>query len=291
MTDELLISNVTNEGIGRILKKPAHALLLIGVTGIGKNTIARYIASKLLNLESMEKLGSYPYFYTIAQENNLVTIDQIRQLREIFRLKTTGKMPIRRVVIIDGANFMNNEAQNALLKLLEEPPTDSVLILTSDSETNLKATVVSRTQILRLHRPSLNQATEYFTALDYKEDDIKKAYLFSAGATGMMSLILSEKEASSLLLYLNEAKSLLSVDRFNKLLKVDEWSKDKPTLPWKLYALKRVCNAALMQSIEKNQPNLIRHWHKCQKAVLNSEADLSHNANAKLLLTNLFMDL
>jgi DNA polymerase-3 subunit delta' len=130
----ILISKKNNSEINRFINRASHALVLVAPYGHGKKTMAKYIASELLKVDSLD---NYPYFFVVSPENNLINIDKIREIKKVFQLKTTGKENIRRVVILENADLMNEESQNAILKILEEPPKDSVIILTVSNETKL----------------------------------------------------------------------------------------------------------------------------------------------------------
>jgi hypothetical protein len=105
--------------------------------------------------------GHKEYLQTVTPDSKgLIPIEQIRELISSFRLKVPGKGVIKRVAIVETADAMSLEAQNALLKLLEEPPTDSVLILTSEQPQELLATIRSRVQHLHLTSSALPPESE-----------------------------------------------------------------------------------------------------------------------------------
>lgn len=121
----------------------SHATLLVGLReATGAEASAN--ADRLL-------AGDHTYLRVVADEKGVITIEQIRELISFFRLKVPGRATIRRVAIIQSADQMGREAQNALLKLLEEPPLDSVLILTSEQPRLLLPTILSRVQIQQIH--------------------------------------------------------------------------------------------------------------------------------------------
>ncbi len=99
--------------------------------------------------------GSHPDVLRIDPDGSLIRIGQIRSLIDTLSMKPYGAG--RRVVIINEAHSMNPEAGNALLKMLEEPPADTVLILMAPQTADLLPTIVSRCQHIRF-RP-LTDAT------------------------------------------------------------------------------------------------------------------------------------
>jgi DNA polymerase III delta' subunit len=90
--------------------------------------------------------GNFPDVMEIQPEGNVLKIEQMRLLRDIVHLKPmTGK---RRVFIVAEAEKMTEEAANSLLKILEEPPLFSYIILMTDNPFLLLPTIKSRCQIL-----------------------------------------------------------------------------------------------------------------------------------------------
>ncbi|MEJ2157475.1 MAG: DNA polymerase III subunit delta' [Desulfobacteraceae bacterium] len=140
-----------------------HALIFSGITGIGKRTTAKIVAMALNctvgtdktspcgNCPSCRKISSngHPDLLLIEPQRQQLRIDQIRNL-----LRTLSMKPYQakhRVVIIADAQAMNKEASNALLKMLEEPPADTILILTVRETSDLLPTIVSRCRHLHFN--------------------------------------------------------------------------------------------------------------------------------------------
>ncbi|MGH2787490.1 MAG: DNA polymerase III subunit delta' [Actinomycetota bacterium] len=140
---------------------PAHAWLLIGPTGSGKRNAAVAMAAAL-NCTTTPKVGCgecssclrilrhrHPDVHHIVPEGPLIPVDIVREsvLPEAARSPFEGTY---KVFVIEEADRMNEPAQNALLKTLEEPQPDTVFILISDHEEELLETVVSRCRVARL---------------------------------------------------------------------------------------------------------------------------------------------
>jgi DNA polymerase-3 subunit delta' len=145
----------------RLAGRLAHAYLFLGPHGVGKATTARALAAALNCAQptaegdacgtcpSCRRLaaGSHPDFLVISPEGAQaqIKIDQIRELRRL-----TGYPPLGggwRVVLIKPAealSALNDAAANALLKTLEEPPPQHLLVLTARGEADLLPTIVSR---------------------------------------------------------------------------------------------------------------------------------------------------
>jgi len=153
-----------NVRIKRILKlaleraRVPNSLIFCGPEGVGKKEMAMTLAKSLNCLELVDDAcdaclscaaiigGRHPDVMTIAAEKQEIKIEQIRFLKQMTSLRPmTGK---KRVFIIEDADEMNAEASSSLLKVLEEPPLYSHIILVTDSPFLLFPTIRSRCQTL-----------------------------------------------------------------------------------------------------------------------------------------------
>ena len=123
--------------------KISHSYLFIGTDGIGKKLIARDFAEMILGMS----LENNPDFAEIEPDGTSIKIDQIRNLQ-----KKVLEAPIKankKIYIIDDADLMTKEAQNCLLKTLEEPPEFVIIILIGAVDNNFLSTIKSRCTILK----------------------------------------------------------------------------------------------------------------------------------------------
>lgn len=291
MLDELLLQPALRQDIAAAITGRAHALSLVGASGAGKGTIARVLAAIYLRKPHIDALQNEPYYKEIIADGGSIGIDAVRELHKFVLLKTTGKGDTRRVALIEDAQAMTAEAQNAILKLLEEPPADTAIIMTADHPQHLLPTVNSRLQSLQVLPPSKADALSYFIAKKYPETDVERAYLISSGNVGLMHAILADNTEHPLVRHIDTAKRLLSAKPFERLIMIDELSKQKDILPGLLMALKRICKAALDQSAVKRQDTTATRWLERLTAIHDAEAGLQRSANTKLLLTHLFLSL
>ncbi len=183
--------------------KLPHALMLSGQGGIGKAHFARAAAQYLLCSAPRSGLacgscracelnlaGSHPDLLWVQPQEagKAVKVDQIRELAD-FVAKTAQQGGMK-LAVIAPAEAMNVNAANALLKSLEEPAGDTLLILVSHSAGRVMATLRSRCQLLALPTPSPEQALPWLSQLVSGEDP--RALLQYAGGAPLAALELLE---------------------------------------------------------------------------------------------------
>lgn len=153
-------------------KRIPHAVIIEGEQGLGKHTLADFLAAAAVcDNENppcgvcknchLAEISSHPDIAVTAPEEGKknIAVAQIRALRnESFVKPHSAK---RRVFIIDGADTMNEQSQNALLKVLEEPPGDIVFILIAESKAALLETIISRCVTFSLSPPEISVGAEY----------------------------------------------------------------------------------------------------------------------------------
>jgi DNA polymerase-3 subunit delta' len=131
---------------------PAHAYLFHGPAGVGKRALAIAFAAELLGEHERVTRRSHPDLYVLEPLGDQIRIDAIRELRHDLHMRPFEAA--RRVYLIFGAQLMNDEAADALLKDLEEPPPYAVIVLVADDVGPLPETIRSRCQPVPFRRLS-----------------------------------------------------------------------------------------------------------------------------------------
>lgn len=159
--------------IARLRAELPHALLLTGPDGVGLTALARHLADIHLSgiIEPTDAKGEVD-----RSSSGVVRVTQVRDLLSHAINKTRS----RRVYIIDDADRMNHQAQNAFLKLLEEPAPHVHFILVSHHAEQLLPTVRSRVQLLRVPPISHDQSLELLHLLHITDETARIQLLFLA---------------------------------------------------------------------------------------------------------------
>lgn len=168
----------------RDLARLPHALLLHGADGLGKRAFAWRLAETLLCLtpgpagaacgacDSCRRFaaGTHPDLLHVRplEDSLTIAIDQIRQMRAFVAL--TPHTSARKVVMLEPAEAMNLNSANALLKVLEEPPASSLLLLITPRIARLPATIRSRCALVPFRPPALDEAVAWLRQEGMTED-------------------------------------------------------------------------------------------------------------------------
>ena len=164
----------------------AHGLMLIGYSGIGKRVLAFQLAGDYLDSDKLKpkRWANYANTANEYQDSDLfhpdcnfvcpeenkttISIDRIRSLKSFLEL--TSHQGKGKVGIIHPAESMTYSAANSLLKILEEPPDETLLILITESIQKLPETVVSRMQIHNIRKPSVEETVGWLNNEETEKD-------------------------------------------------------------------------------------------------------------------------
>ena len=166
--------------------KISHSYLFIGTQGIGKKKIAKEFSKAILCLNKNEcnscksciefDSENNPDFQIIEPQGTSIKIEQIRELQ-----KKVAEKPIisdKKIYIIDECDKMTKEAQNCLLKTLEEPPQYVIIILIGANESAILSTVKSRCSVIHFQNISDEEISTYLKQnlnVEIKDDLLLKA--------------------------------------------------------------------------------------------------------------------
>ena len=183
---DYLIKNIKQKNI-------LHSYLFLGTEGIGKLLIAKEFAKKILCMENTNEFCmckscvcfdglNHPDFYCINEEGETIKVETIRNLTE----KVIEKPIVsnKKVYIINDCDKMTKEAQNCLLKTLEEPPEFAIIILISSNENVILNTIKSRCMSVKFKNIDDKELYKYAKEnLGYEEisENLLKSFYGSIG--------------------------------------------------------------------------------------------------------------
>ncbi len=279
-----------------------HTMIFEGLSKLGKRKLALEFISKIFCEEKNNcglcrscidiSKGVHPDLIEISSQKREIQINQIRDdLIQRFSLKPYSA-PFK-AAIIDNAHLMNRYSQNSILKLLEEPGGDSIIILVTDYPESLLATVRSRARRISFFPVSSVEIERCLRERGCNEDSLEEITLFSFGRPGVALEFLSDptkiKERKE---KINEFLNVISPkspfrDRFKyvKELAEDSTKTEEMLKMWLSYF-----RALMIKKAEEN-----RSLFKIKKSLEEIEESIhlisKTNTNRRMVLEKLIMEL
>ena len=175
---EALINNFKQRCLKNTL---SHAHLIAGEDGVGKGKLANILAKLILNGDLDRE---YVDIINYSSEKSSFGVDDVRDIIEEVYKKPFEKD--KKVIIIHEGNKLTIQAQNALLKTIEEPPKGVYIIILGESLELILDTIKSRCEIYKLKPLTKSELYEYIKIkkFNYDENEIKSAIAFSEGVPG-----------------------------------------------------------------------------------------------------------
>lgn len=175
---DTLINNFKNRCINNSL---SHAHLIAGADGIGKSKLANMLAKFILNGDLNRE---YVDIINYKSSKASFGVDDVRDIiEEVSKKPFEGE---KKVIIIHEGNKLTIQAQNALLKTIEEPPVGVHIILLCESLELILDTIKSRCEIYKLTPLTKDELYKYIShkGFNYSDNEIKSAIAFSEGIPG-----------------------------------------------------------------------------------------------------------
>ena len=276
----------------------SHANLIVGPDGLGKSIIARYISNNIIeprdNAESVDIVRYYP-------SSSSFGVDDVRNIvNEISKKPYEGD---KKVLILYRCDKMTIQAQNALLKTIEEPPKGVYLILLSDSLETILDTIQSRCQVYKLTPLSKEDILEYIDINypDISSSDKQAALAFSTGIPGKVDKFIGDEKLKNLRNICVELFKDLLKREHGVVLKYQDLLKDYKDEKYDLLDMLILFIRDIMIFKELNNKELIVNFDKIDKIIdisrgiaykkLNSmleyirEARINFNSNTNYSMT------
>lgn len=299
-------------------RKLPHALMFAGAKGIGKRHLAECLAQLVLCLAPIEgtpcgkcrgcqlnRANNHPDLMWLQPEEGSkgIKVDQIRALTE--DLGKTAQQGGYKVVVLEPAEGMNANAANALLKSLEEPAANTLLILVSHSANAVLPTIRSRCQMRFLPLPKSDQILHWLTPLMAGSNVVIEKLLEAAGGAPLTALAYLKGDALERRDTWLQSLIGLSSGQISAIEVATQWQKEDVIgimewfLTW-LHALMRwqvgMPNKLInqlsqdMQSWLSHIPPVLLHRYVEKLLVAKRQLLSSSNPNKQLLLEEVLLD-
>ncbi len=243
----------------------AHAYLFVGPEGVGKKLVARLLAQAMSceknDFDACGKCSPCQRIETFSHPDvtwvkpgglsRRIGIDDIRNLRHWISRKAhhVGR---RKIFVLTEAERMTAEAGNALLKTLEEPPADSLLILLSSHPASLFPTIISRCQTIRFSPLPRKDIKDYLVSkLKLPADEAQLLSQLSEGRLGK-ALSLREKSAGE-----ERKKVLDTVNRLSPADDLEELLKQATDIGELLSGFKRRLEEKLKKEVPREREKML----------------------------------
>jgi len=266
----------------------SHSYLLIGIQGIGKKMLAMEFAKNILCTEKEQdytckscvkfESNNHPDFMCVEPEENSIKIEQIRDLQKKIQEKPI--ISNKKVYIINDADAMTTEAQNCLLKTLEEPPEFATIILIGNNENAFLATIKSRCMILRF-QPIADEKIKQYMEMNYGMSNISQNYLSIFQGSIRKAIQLKDKQ-------LEYEKLDYMIDSLNKkdLLEMMQLAEPLYKAKEKVFELLEYMNMLLLNYAKVNYL-----YTNCINIVENTKKRLRQNGNYDMCIDNMLFNM
>ncbi len=263
-------------------KKIPHAFLFEGEDMIGKKTFALAFAKLVLGENS-------PDLYLV--EGNL-EISKIREIKNFLSYKSYYNT--KKIVIIDNAHLMRKDAQNSLLKILEEPSKDSVLILITSFKDLILKTLLSRVQEINFYKAEKQALEDYLIKRNLNKEEIEEILFLSSLKQGkaieLVENSLKKEFYLKTIRYLEKIKEKDLEKRFDYIKEIYE---DKEIVLESLNLFERFFRREMFLILyhKSKKYSLIEVKNIIEKIQETKYYFNNTNTNKKLLLENLMINI
>lgn len=274
--DKLIIEPTTEQALENYLAQPAHSLMLVGASGVGLGTIAQTLGHTIA--------GGSTIFLTPTthkqQKTSIINADDIADLIRITRDKRDEPLAI----VINDADKTAPGVFERLLKLIEEPVPNICYIITTHNLSTIPATIMSRSNVIRLKLPNESQCASLLSRLDTRKRT-QIEFLAPNQPAEIRRLIDDEAYFGDMAATVRDARSLLTGNLAARLELISD-VKDRNE------ALKLCQNIArlITLTMRRDSQNAAKWVQRLN--IVNKTADsLALNANLRLELLNLALAL
>lgn len=276
----MLINRKTERWINAFIAHPQATLLIdAALDELQGNHIAEIIFKELIT-------GKQPILKVHAADERSIGIEEIRILQKAFSQTANRSDAISRIACIYSAHLLTLEAQNALLKLIEELPKRSLIILVGDAR-KLLTTVVSRCFVIPVLPLEEDRALDYAKSISIPATDAAKSYMLADGSWSAFENYLLSKD-TEITDAVELAKKFYTSDVYNRQKIIQSFNKDKEKSVQFIHTLALVAKSAMRFTANTTQK---KRWMLNLKNVLQAKKQLEMNVSPRLILLDLSIKL
>ena len=270
-----------------ISNRTSHSYMFIGQEGIGKKLIAKDFAKAILCLEENKQntccdkcksciefeSNNNPDFIYLEPEETKIKIDQIRNMQ----IKVAEKPIIsqNKVYIINDADTMTNEAQNCLLKTLEEPPEYVTIILIGKNEENFLTTIKSRCTKIYFNKIDNEELKKYLQINNIESVSEQLFEMADGSIKKLLEIIENDESCRTIENIINKLDKCDIIEILNEAVYLYK-SKD---------AINSILENINIMLFKKSKTNF--KFAKCIKIVEETKKRLKSNSNYDMCIDNL----
>lgn len=287
----LLLNKATKRQLKSYLKHPTQGLLLIGNSGSGKTSAIEWLAIELLGLSSSTELERYPYLLRLVPDEGKqsIAIKSVREIDKFFGLavRNNDQQLINRIVIIDDAELLSNDSQDALLKNLEEPPLRTTFLLSTSNPNLLFPTIKSRLISVRMVNPDRSQLIDHLKTLSVSDINANRAISMSGGVPGLAIALALDQKDHHLVKAAEVARQILHSNQYQRLAIANSLQKDQELTRSVIQIMQQMARL----SLETAEADQSKRWQSVLKSAHEAELQLARNTNLRLTLIHLMIHL
>ena len=277
----MLLSGRSKILLDNIDLKSNQAIVLVNDDIEYLKSIYKDVASRALEI-SVDKLRDYPYIIKIETTKSSLGVDEVRNLESKLSLAISSKKLINRIVIIEQGNIITVSAQQSLLKIIEETPKGTLIIILISSLNKLLPTIRSRTRNIEILKPNINEAVSYYSNFDKKE--VEQNYLISEGNPLVLDALLN-KTNIAVNDQLKLAKQIISMEKIDRISLINDLIEDKIKLIETINIVKQMAKIGI-NSDNKAQA---KHWMIILEESIKLIDRLTANSYNKLALLDFLL--
>ncbi len=269
--------------------KISHSYLFSGIEGIGKKLFAQEFAKQVLCLNDKKQLNcvcescikyntkNHPDFNIIEPNNATIKIEEIRGLQK--KIQERPIISKKKVYIIDNFENMTKEAQNCLLKTLEEPPEYVMMILITRNESNILTTIKSRCMILKFNKLANEEMLEYLNI--NSEQDVNEELLEISEGSIQKLILLKEKKDK----YQSIKNIIEELDK-KHILEIYDLADTIYEMKEEIIELLEYMNVIILKKVRNNI-----NYANCIEIIEETKKRIKQNANYDMCIDNMLLNM